>query len=231
MRLNQRTKEYFLVGDDEGLGYEEKLARYEELADAYFRTEEFEEFCADVLPHLDELTVDYVESAEFDELLVGVDPARGRARAAGGDDRALPQPHAAVGGRRAPEEPDARTSAAAAQSVVRVESRVSCSSWPPLDAFPELGRAASSARAPRSLAGSAGRSLSLSIEMPVAGAAASEVLEPRLSPSVSRRSSTVDSTLADIESTMAAASWPASVSGGRARARPRGRSPSRRGPR
>ena len=70
MRLNQRTKEYFLVGDDPDLGYAEKLARYEELADAYFRTEEFEAFCAEVLTHLDELTVDYVESAEFDELLV-----------------------------------------------------------------------------------------------------------------------------------------------------------------
>ena len=70
MRLNQRTKEYFLVGDDESLAYEEKLARYEALTDAYFRTEEFEEFRAAVLPHLDELTVDYVESAEFDDLLV-----------------------------------------------------------------------------------------------------------------------------------------------------------------
>jgi hypothetical protein len=70
MRLNQRTKEYFLVGDDESLGYEEKLARYEALTDAYFRTDEFEEFRAVTLSSLDELTVDYVESAEFDDLLV-----------------------------------------------------------------------------------------------------------------------------------------------------------------
>ena len=70
MRLNQRTREYFLIGDDTGLGYEDKLAHYEELTDAYFRTAEFEEFCAVVLPHLDELMVDYVESREFDELVV-----------------------------------------------------------------------------------------------------------------------------------------------------------------
>jgi hypothetical protein len=70
MRLNQRTKEYFLVGDDESLAYDEKLARYEALTDAYFRKEEFEEFRAGALADLDELTVDYVESAEFDDLLV-----------------------------------------------------------------------------------------------------------------------------------------------------------------
>jgi hypothetical protein len=70
MRLNQRTKEYFLVGDDETLAYDEKLARYEALTDAYFRTEEFEEFRAVALADLDELTVDYVESTEFDDLLV-----------------------------------------------------------------------------------------------------------------------------------------------------------------
>ncbi|HXV34494.1 MAG TPA: hypothetical protein VD769_10840 [Gaiellaceae bacterium] len=70
MRLNQRTREYFLVGDDPDLGYDEKLARYGELTDAYFKTAEFEEFRAVVLAHLDELTVEYVESAEFDDLLV-----------------------------------------------------------------------------------------------------------------------------------------------------------------
>ena len=34
-------------------------------------TQEHEDFRATVLPHLDELTVGYVESAEFDDLLVG----------------------------------------------------------------------------------------------------------------------------------------------------------------
>jgi hypothetical protein len=70
MRLNQRTREYFEVGDQEDVPYEEKLSRYAELADAYFQVAEFEEFRAAALSHLDELTVDYVESAEFDELIV-----------------------------------------------------------------------------------------------------------------------------------------------------------------
>ncbi len=70
MRLNQRTREYFEVGDRDDLGYEEKLARYDELAAAYFQTEEFEEFLAMVLPNLEELTVEYVESPEFGDLLV-----------------------------------------------------------------------------------------------------------------------------------------------------------------
>jgi hypothetical protein len=70
MRLNQRTREYFEVGDRDDLSYEEKLGLYAGLADAYFQTAEFEEFRAVVLPHLDELTVDYVESAAFDDLVV-----------------------------------------------------------------------------------------------------------------------------------------------------------------
>jgi hypothetical protein len=70
MRLNQRTREYFEVGDRDDLSYEEKLARYAVLADSYFQAAEFEEFRAVVLAHLDELTVEYVESTEFDDLVV-----------------------------------------------------------------------------------------------------------------------------------------------------------------
>jgi hypothetical protein len=69
MRLNQRTREYFQVGDDPELPYAEKLDRYEALADAYYQTDRFEDFRATALPHLDEATVEYVESAEFDDLV------------------------------------------------------------------------------------------------------------------------------------------------------------------
>ena len=65
----QPTRRYFEIGDDD-TGYDEKLDRYRELADAYFQTEEFEEFRAEALPHLEETMVEYVESAEFDELVV-----------------------------------------------------------------------------------------------------------------------------------------------------------------
>jgi len=69
MRINQNTRDYFAVGDAE-LSYEEKVERYAALADAYFQTKEFEEFRATALPHLDELMLDYIESTEFDGVLV-----------------------------------------------------------------------------------------------------------------------------------------------------------------
>jgi hypothetical protein len=66
MRINQNTRDYFEVGDG-ALGYEDRLERYRDLADAYFHADAFEEFCAEALPHLDELMVEYVESPEFDD--------------------------------------------------------------------------------------------------------------------------------------------------------------------
>jgi hypothetical protein len=70
MRINQRTREYFDIGDREDVAYEEKLRLYAGLVDQYFHTAEFEEFRAAALGRLDELTVDYVESPEFDDLVV-----------------------------------------------------------------------------------------------------------------------------------------------------------------
>ena len=70
MHINQSTADYFEIGDDAELPYEDKLERYRELADRYFQQEEFEAFCTEALPRLDEVVVEYVESAEFDELAV-----------------------------------------------------------------------------------------------------------------------------------------------------------------
>ncbi len=69
MRINQSTADYFAIGDAD-LTYEDKLERYRQLADRYFQKEEFEAFCAEALPHLDEVVVEYVESGELDELAV-----------------------------------------------------------------------------------------------------------------------------------------------------------------
>ena len=41
-----------------------------ELADDFFEVERYEEFCAEALPHLDEVVLEYVESDDFDRLLV-----------------------------------------------------------------------------------------------------------------------------------------------------------------
>jgi hypothetical protein len=70
MQINQNTRDYFEIGDRADIVYEEKLERYGQLADAYFQAEEFEDFRATVLPHLDELVVEYVGNPEFDDLLV-----------------------------------------------------------------------------------------------------------------------------------------------------------------
>jgi hypothetical protein len=69
MGVNQNTRDYFEVADDPALPYEEKLRRYRQLADTYFQGDVFEEFRAEALPNLEELTVEYVESSDFDDLI------------------------------------------------------------------------------------------------------------------------------------------------------------------
>jgi hypothetical protein len=70
MRINQNTRDFFEIGDREDLSYEEKLREYRGLADEYFQTAEYEEFVAEALPNVQELMLEYVESPEFDEMLV-----------------------------------------------------------------------------------------------------------------------------------------------------------------
>jgi hypothetical protein len=70
MRINQSTRDYFEIGDRDDLTYEEKLAQYRLLADAYFQVHEYDEFVATKLRHLDEVLVDWVEGPDFDALLV-----------------------------------------------------------------------------------------------------------------------------------------------------------------
>jgi hypothetical protein len=69
-RIFQDSRAYFDVGDDESLPYAEKLARYQALADEYFAVDEYREFCERALRHLDEATVDLVESPAFDTIVV-----------------------------------------------------------------------------------------------------------------------------------------------------------------
>jgi hypothetical protein len=70
MRIHQNTRDYFEIGDRDDIGYEEKLCEYRRLADEYFEADAYAEFVAEQLPHLDELVFEYVESADFDALLV-----------------------------------------------------------------------------------------------------------------------------------------------------------------
>jgi hypothetical protein len=72
MRINQATRDFFAIADDQSLAYEDKLGRYGALAERYFDTDAFEDFRAETLPHLDELVVEYAESDEFDRLILNV---------------------------------------------------------------------------------------------------------------------------------------------------------------
>jgi hypothetical protein len=69
-RLDTDTRRYFDIGDDEKLSYDDKLAAYRKLSDEYFETEQYHEFCAARLGHVDEMVHEWVASPAFDELLV-----------------------------------------------------------------------------------------------------------------------------------------------------------------
>jgi hypothetical protein len=51
------------------LDYGAKLQHYQRLADAHFETERYQEFCAEALPHIDELVLEGVTSDDFDRVL------------------------------------------------------------------------------------------------------------------------------------------------------------------
>jgi hypothetical protein len=70
MHLNQNSRAYFEWGDRDDLSYDEKLAKYRELADAYFQVDAYQEFCAKNLSHLDEIAHAWFTSPEFDDVLV-----------------------------------------------------------------------------------------------------------------------------------------------------------------
>ena len=69
MRVALDPDPWFAIGDTDA-GYEEKLERYRALAEDYFENERYEEFCARHLPHVDEAMHAYVQSPDFDALLV-----------------------------------------------------------------------------------------------------------------------------------------------------------------
>ncbi len=70
MQIDMTMKRYFAVGDRTDLSYEEKLAEYGKLADDHFQTERYYEFLEKQIPEVDEVMVGYIDSGEFDDLLV-----------------------------------------------------------------------------------------------------------------------------------------------------------------
>jgi hypothetical protein len=61
---------WFAIADRTDLSYDEKLQAYRHLADEFFETERYHDFCASRLPEIDEVTLDYIESDAFDQVLV-----------------------------------------------------------------------------------------------------------------------------------------------------------------
>jgi hypothetical protein len=68
-RLDLSAEAYFEIADDTSASYQEKLSAYGALADAYFETERYQEFCAASLANLDQVMLDWVAGPDFDRLL------------------------------------------------------------------------------------------------------------------------------------------------------------------
>ncbi|HEU5471445.1 MAG TPA: hypothetical protein VFV67_12390 [Actinophytocola sp.] len=69
-RLDLDTSRYFAIADRTDLSYADKLSRYRDLADEYFETDRYRDFCASRLSHVDAVVYDWVRSPDFDRLLV-----------------------------------------------------------------------------------------------------------------------------------------------------------------
>jgi hypothetical protein len=68
--IDLQTRRYFEIADRDDLTYQEKLAAYRLLADEAFDTDRYWDFCASRLGHLDEVVYEWVDSEDFDRLLV-----------------------------------------------------------------------------------------------------------------------------------------------------------------
>ena len=64
------TTEWFQVADNPDLSYGEKLGVYQSMADRYFERDKYWDFCATALPDIDQIVLDWVSSADFDNMLV-----------------------------------------------------------------------------------------------------------------------------------------------------------------
>jgi hypothetical protein len=67
--VDLKTGGYFAIADEPDMSYDEKLAAYLALADDYFETERYWEWCAEHLGHLEERVHDWVASDDFDRIL------------------------------------------------------------------------------------------------------------------------------------------------------------------
>jgi len=69
-KIDLNTDGYFSIADNLDLSYADKLSAYRGLADAYFDSERYQDFCATSLRQIDEVVLDWVTDQDFDNLLV-----------------------------------------------------------------------------------------------------------------------------------------------------------------
>ena len=69
-KLDLEIDRFFEAADAPGASYGEKLGAYRQLADAYFETDRYEDFCASNLSRIDDIVLDWVAGPDFDDLLV-----------------------------------------------------------------------------------------------------------------------------------------------------------------
>jgi hypothetical protein len=69
-RLDLATETYFEIADDSGASYADKLAAYSGLADSYFESARYHDFCTSSLGRLDEVVLEWVAGPDFDQLLI-----------------------------------------------------------------------------------------------------------------------------------------------------------------
>jgi hypothetical protein len=69
-RLDLSMANYFAIADREDLSYQEKLAGYRKLADEYFETDRYLDFCESRMGHVGEVVLEWVDSPDFDDVLV-----------------------------------------------------------------------------------------------------------------------------------------------------------------
>jgi hypothetical protein len=68
-RLHVDPTPWFAVADDPDLDYPAKLQAYQRLADEHFEKERYLEFCAEALPDIDSVVLEWVRSDDFDRLV------------------------------------------------------------------------------------------------------------------------------------------------------------------
>jgi hypothetical protein len=68
-KVDLHTERYFAIADDDSLDYDAKINAYLALADEYFETAKYHEWCAENLPHFQEQLVEWAAGADFDRIL------------------------------------------------------------------------------------------------------------------------------------------------------------------